>query len=119
MKKIRIIVATLIVASSMIACKQAPEGDKAKTSETKEVVKPADGKTLNIDVTKSSLAWIGTKVTAHHAGIVNIKSGNLLANGGELTGGMFVIDMPTLIANNMDEKTNTMLTGHLINPDFF
>jgi polyisoprenoid-binding protein YceI len=119
MKKLKLFTLAVCASIAFLSCKQAPEGDKAKTSEAQEVTEVTGDKTRQIDVTKSSLAWIGTKVTKHHAGTVNIKSGELITKGQELTGGSFSIDMPTLVSTSDDEKTNTNLTGHLLSPDFF
>ncbi|MFN0274947.1 MAG: YceI family protein [Chitinophagales bacterium] len=119
MQKLKILILTTITSFTMLACKQSPGGDKAKTTEAQEVTTAEADKAMNVDVSKSILAFIGTKVTAHHAGIVNIKSGKLMAKGTELTGGNFVIDMQTVTVNNGAPEPDGKLTGHLKSPDFF
>jgi polyisoprenoid-binding protein YceI len=64
----------------------------------------------------SHLAWHGAKVIGNsHGGSVDIKSGQLTVNDGQLQGGSFIIDMSTI---KSDEKIEA-LVGHLNSPDFF
>ncbi|MBC8046344.1 MAG: YceI family protein [Fimbriimonadaceae bacterium] len=119
MQRLKLFTLTAIIATMLVACKSSPEGDEAKTTDAKEVETATAGVTMNINTIESKLEWIGTKVTSHHNGTVNIKSGQLMAKGNELTGGYFVIDMPTLISVKDDPQSNSKLTGHLKSPDFF
>lgn len=119
MKKTKLLLLATIIATTFIACKTAPDGDEAKTSEAKTVTDQQGAATYSVNTTTSKLEWIGTKVTAHHNGTVNIKSGNLVSDGTNLTGGSFILDMPTLISTYDDAGSNEKLTGHLKSPDFF
>lgn len=101
------------------ACKDAPKSDEALTGDAKEVTLTEGSTTVDINTSASSLEWVGTKLSTYHNGTVAIKSGNLMLKDGVLTGGKFVIDMPTLKSVKDDEMTNTKLTGHLLSPDFF
>lgn len=68
-----------------------------------------------VDVQKSTLTWVGKKVTGSHNGTINIQSGNLLFTGKKLSGGNFVIDMTSI----KDADKSARLEAHLKNDDFF
>lgn len=112
---------TLIGATmlSFTACKNAPKSDVAETGEAQEVTLTEGAATVDVNTATSSLEWVGTKLSTYHNGTVAIKSGALMLKDGGLTGGKFVIDMPTLKSVKDDAETNTKLTGHLLSPDFF
>ncbi len=81
----------------------------------------ADGTstTLNIDTQNSVIYWKGYKVTGEHAGVINIKNGNLAFDNGVLTGGSFDIDMNTITCTDMTGEYADKLVGHLKSDDFF
>lgn len=68
-----------------------------------------------VDAEKSSIAWLGKKLTGSHNGSIALKSGSLIFNGKTLTGGDFVIDMTTI--KDADKSEN--LEKHLKADDFF
>jgi polyisoprenoid-binding protein YceI len=76
------------------------------------VIKPV---TYTVDVAKSSITWIGKKVTGSHNGTISLKSGSLNVNGKNVTGGTFVMDMTSIKDADGSEK----LEGHLKADDFF
>ena len=103
------------------ACNNAPESDKAVTSDAKEVVASA-GASLKVDTATSKIKWIATKVSAYHTGTINIKSGELKATDSALTGGNFVLDMNSILVSGpagSDPAMNAKLYGHLKSGDFF
>lgn len=100
------------------ACKDAPKGDVAETGDAQTVTLTEGSASVDVNTAASSLEWIGTKMSTYHPGTVAIKSGNLLLKDGQLTGGKFVIDMPTL-KSVMNNEADPKLTGHLQSPDFF
>ena len=100
------------------ACKDAPKSDVAETGEAQAVVLTEGSASVDINLSTSTLEWIGTKMSTYHPGTVAIKSGNLLLKDGQITGGKFVIDMPTL-QTKMGNEADPKLTGHLQSPDFF
>jgi polyisoprenoid-binding protein YceI len=121
MKQNNRISAAAIFMLSLIACTNAPDAEKAKTSEVKEV-SAAAGETWKIDTTESKLEWVATKVSGYHTGTVNIKDGELNIQDGKPTGGNFVLDMTSIIVSGPpenDEKSNNKLLTHLKSPDFF
>ena len=75
-------------------------------------VKPVN---YTVDIAKSSITWLGKKVTGSHNGTISLKSGSLNVNGKSVTGGTFVIDMNSIKDADGSEK----LEGHLKADDFF
>ncbi|PMD97019.1 lipid-binding protein [Siphonobacter sp. BAB-5405] len=75
---------------------------------------------VKVDTAKSSVIWLGKKVTGEHTGTIALKDGQLLLDGGKLVGGNFTMDMSTLkVTDVKDEKMNTKLKTHLEGEDFF
>ena len=89
------------------------------TSKTGDAEKAAVDK-MNIDTKASSVNWKAEKVTGEHVGTINIKSGELVIQGGTLNGGNIVINMTSIICTDIaDAGTNAKLIGHLKSEDFF
>lgn len=104
------------------ACKNAPDSDKATTSDAKEVTASTTGISFKVDTTSSKVKWVGTKVTAYHSGSINIKSGELKVTENTLTGGEFVMDMNSILVSGptgSNPEMNAKLNGHLKAADFF
>ena len=68
-----------------------------------------------VDAAKSTITWLGKKVTGSHNGTVSLKSGFLNVDGKNVTGGTFVIDMTSI----KDADGSDKLEGHLKADDFF
>lgn len=80
----------------------------------------ASAQTKKIDASKSTIAWVGKKVTGQHNGTVNFKDGALTFKGGKLTGGTFTIDMNSIVATDLKAgEGKEKLEGHLKADDFF
>jgi rhodanese-related sulfurtransferase len=76
--------------------------------------------TYRIDVEKSALEWIGRNLNNRHFGRIAIQEGNLLIQGGRLTGGSIVLDMNTVTNLDLqDPAWRDMLLRHLKSDDFF
>ncbi|HRO86128.1 MAG TPA: YceI family protein [Niabella sp.] len=116
MKKLFLVVvgAGLFLAS----CVSNPEGEKAAVQETQEVA-VAKGDSFQLNPQESVLQWTGRKVSATHHGKVNFKSGNLVFNNGLLSGGSFIVDMPSITNEDQEGEWKEKLVGHLSSPDFF
>lgn len=71
--------------------------------------------TYKVDASKSSITWVGKKLTGSHNGTIDLQSGSLSFNGKKLAGGNFVIDMTTI--KDADKSAN--LEKHLKADDFF
>jgi len=102
----------------LLSCNNAPEADKAVTEQT-QAVKIAEGNTYNIDVSSSSVAWVGTKVGGSHNGTFKLKDGLLAVKDNVLTGGSFTMDMASLQNTDLPAGEKAKLEGHLKSPDFF
>ena len=79
----------------------------------------ASAQTKKVDVSKSTINWVGKKVTGQHSGTVAIKSGSLVFKKNKLTGGSFVVDMTTLTSTDLTGEYLGKLNGHLKADDFF
>lgn len=71
--------------------------------------------TYKVDVEKSTLTWVGKKLTGSHNGTIDLQSGSLLFDGKKLSGGNFAINMTTI----KDADKSARLEGHLKADDFF
>lgn len=103
------------------ACADAPKSDKAETTEAQKV-NTTTGTSFKVDATASKVEWVATKVTAYHTGTLNVKSGELIVQDGNVTGGNFVLDMTSIVVlgpPGSDAKANAKLLSHLKSPDFF
>jgi polyisoprenoid-binding protein YceI len=78
-------------------------------------IAPFKAVNYKVDVEKSSLTWVGKKLTGSHNGSIALQSGNLLFNGKKLAGGNFAINMATI----KDADKSDRLEGHLKADDFF
>ena len=121
MKKLSIFA---FAAAVLFASCNGAEGDKAETSEQKEVAAQT-GATYTVDTTTSSLKW-----KAYHKGGLNPRFGTLKGGGtvsvenGAITGGTYTVDMNSLTTDptavgEAEGKKSTDLDGHLKNQDFF
>lgn len=72
-----------------------------------------------IDTSKSTILWVGKKITGQHNGTLDFKSGTLVFDGKKLTGGSFTVDMTTISATDVEGKSKEKLDGHLKADDFF
>ena len=75
---------------------------------------------IKINTEKSSITWVGKKITGQHTGTIGIKSGELMMDNDKLAGGSFVIDMSTLSVGDLKAgQGKEKLEGHLNSDDFF
>ncbi len=80
----------------------------------------ASAQTKKVDVNKSTISWIGEKVTGSHDGTVKLKDGELTFKGKKLTGGNFTIDMNSINVTDLKAgQGKEKLEGHLKADDFF
>lgn len=70
---------------------------------------------LAADTTKTTLLWLGEKVTGQHTGTIKLQSGWLNWQDNKIVSGEFNIDMASL----KESENNKMLMGHLKSDDFF
>ncbi|MDD2986899.1 YceI family protein [Flavobacterium sp.] len=78
----------------------------------------AQNKKINIE--KSTIKWVGKKVTGQHDGTINFSSGTLVFEGDKLKGGSFEVDMTSILVKDLEAgKGKEKLEGHLKSADFF
>ena len=76
--------------------------------------------TYTVDAAKSTITWVGKKVTGQHTGTVGIKDGVLSFKGGKVTGGNFTVDMNSIAVTDLKAgEGKEKLEGHLKAEDFF
>lgn len=75
--------------------------------------------TEKMEVTSSTVKWVGKKITGKHHGSIQMKEGYLLMDGDQITGGEFVIDMTTIQVEDLQGEYKGKLEGHLNSDDFF
>ena len=78
-----------------------------------------EGEKKEIKTENSTLTWKGYKMTGSHYGTVAIEAGHLVFNEGELSGGEFVVDMTSLVSDDLTGEYKGKLEGHLKSDDFF
>lgn len=120
MKSISLVTAFAIPALFFASC-GSPEGTEATVTEATAPVEAPAAAAYTVDTEASLLTWKGSKITgSSHEGTLKLSSGTLNAEGGNLVGGNFTIDMNSL--DNTDLKGSEMhakLLGHLRSDDFF
>ncbi|MBA5629303.1 YceI family protein [Moheibacter lacus] len=75
--------------------------------------------TKKIDTAKSSIHWVGKKITGKHDGTINFKEGSLVFDKNKLKGGSFTVDMTTINATDVSGGAKEKLDAHLKADDFF
>lgn len=80
---------------------------------------PVENDKKEVKVSESTVTWKGYKVTGSHYGIIDLKEGSLIFNNDVLTGGEFVVDMPTLVSHDLEGESKGKLENHLKSDDFF
>lgn len=115
--KIKLLLISMLSVLILTGCNGTKE-----TSETGEVEPATEASSeatfYELDTAKSTVTWKGEKITgASHEGTVEIKSGEVFFEEGDLAGGSFTLDMTT-IAENV-EVQDEKLIGHLRSDDFF
>lgn len=75
----------------------------------------------SIDTEDSKVRWTGYHLAKSysHYGWVDIKSGSLNVENGDLISGVVTMDMTTLSNADLESKDNKKLVGHLKSKDFF
>ena len=79
----------------------------------------ATAQNKKIDAAKSSINWVGKKVTGEHSGTVNFQEGMLIFKGKKVVGGNFTVDMTSLTSTDLTGDWQAKLNGHLKADDFF
>jgi polyisoprenoid-binding protein YceI len=70
---------------------------------------------LSADTSKTTLSWLGEKVTGQHNGTIKLQSGWLNWKDNKIVSAEFIIDMASI----KEASGNERLEGHLKSDDFF
>lgn len=79
----------------------------------------ATAQTKKINTEKSTINWVGKKVTGQHEGTIDLKEGLLIFKDEKVVGGNFVVDMTTINTTDLSGDGKKSLDGHLKSADFF
>ena len=115
-------IALIVAGSVLAACDTTVNADKAEVgAPVKAQAIVATTEVYAIDTAKSTVAWIGAKLTGRHNGIFKINNGQLTVHNKLLTGGKIEFNMLATRSDdkNLDEANNEKLTTHLRSADFF
>ena len=75
---------------------------------------------FKINTEKSTVYWLGKKITGEHYGFINISSGKMSIENNLITSGSFTIDMNSMTCTDIkDQSMNKKFLGHLKSDDFF
>ena len=78
------------------------------------------GEKLALDPEKSTIEWVGKKLTGEHRGTVALKTGHVIVRQGRLLEAQLEIDLTKLTCTDIeDTKSNRNIVNHLKNDDFF
>lgn len=115
--------AALLLSAVLVSCGQTPEGEKVEAQEKVETTtsESTSGAAYIVDTEASKINWTGGKLVGNsHTGYIKLKEGQLNVEGGNLSGGKFVIDMNTITDTDIDNPEKRQdLEGHLKSDDFF
>jgi len=78
-----------------------------------------NAQTSKINVNKSSIHWLGKKITGEHEGSLKFKDGYLTFKDKKLIKGFFTVDMTTLSNTDQTGDSKLKLEKHLKSEDFF
>lgn len=114
----------LFLASGLVlaACDTSVNADKAEVgAPVKALATVPASEVYVIDTAKSTVTWIGAKLTGRHNGVLEITEGQLTMDNNLLTGGTVAFDMQRARSDDksIDEASNKKLTTHLRSADFF
>lgn len=75
--------------------------------------------TKKINTSKSTIHWVGKKLTGQHEGTLDFKEGSLTFENEKLKGGSFTVDMTSISSTDVKGGSKEKLDGHLKAEDFF
>lgn len=122
--KLMSIVSLVIAPHISSPSSDSESGECHKKSCCKEPVSASISKIENgnyaININESKVEWEGKKTSGAHNGTVKLSSGNIIVEGGEVKGGNFVVDMNSIVCDDItDAEKNKDFVEHLKDADFF
>ena len=116
MKKISLLMSLMFGALMMYSCKDKSSMEEVTTTDASVILEGYTG-TKEVDASASMIEWEGSKPLGKHNGTVNFSEGNLVFTDGKLTGGMFTIDMNSIIVLDDAGGYKDALLAHLKGTD--
>ena len=75
---------------------------------------------MTLNTADSAIQWSGAKITGDsHSGSLKFKSGTIEFTNGTPSGGQMVVDMPSMVCEDLSGEYAQNLIGHLMSDDFF
>ena len=105
------------LATVLFSC-SSKNANEAKTEEAREINSIA-GEEYVLNSASSIMEWRGVKPAGEHTGNVKITEGQAIVKNGELVGGSVVVDMNSIINDDLTGNMSERLVGHLKSEDFF
>ena len=106
-----------------VSCGGNNNQEAVEATDAQAVEAAAGAQELAVNTTASTIKWVGFKtfVDWSHNGTIGIKEGSFKVENGQLVGGTFVIDMNSIVCNDIpqDDENYGKLIGHLQSDDFF
>ena len=108
-----VLVAGIVLGT--VSCKDDTKNELNPGEAQDAAVATEEAVSYEIDTTKSSIEWKGTKPTGEHIGTIDISEGTLMATNDSIISGEVTIDMNTItvLDEDMEEKDRTSLENHL------
>ncbi len=104
----------------LMSCGSRSTADKAEAGEAQRVKNTEQAASdLTVNTALSKIHWKGFKPGGGHHGTLSLKEGTVNLKNGALVGGRFVIDMNTIVDEDLTGESNQKLVGHLKSADFF
>ncbi len=80
----------------------------------------ATAQTKPVSAAKSTINWVGKKVTGQHEGTIKLKDGAFFMKDGKIARGKFTVDMTSIEVTDLKAgEGKEKLEGHLKADDFF
>lgn len=79
----------------------------------------ANRQVLIADTKKTTLEWTGKKIIGKHYGKISLKEGIFTISDNMIVSGRFVIDMNSIVIEDITGQMADKLLGHLRSDDFF
>lgn len=116
MKNLILLCCLCSLSLAITSCSNAPKADKAEVKEavnTTETAPTTKGMAKAISLTESKVNWTGSKPAGKHMGYINLKSGSVMVDNGDISGGSFVLDMNSITCTDLEGDQKAGLEGHL------
>lgn len=108
-----------VAISLIVSCKNAPEGEAAKTGEAAAEPSQLSAEAKTFEVSDGKVFWAATKVGGAHNGAFQVAKGKLATENGVVTNGVFMIDINSMTEETMSGEMNTKFLTHMKSDDFF